>query len=174
MAHRISAILARGSFWRNFQLRPQLHNEQVCAYRITHVHSGRTYLGWCGNTYRGLAVIGSKLANGTYAHLGLQALQNEHPGCDLEVWFPSILLSQQQREAAAKAKVREWKKADGAVCLQYVAPKPRKPAQRLKLSDGRTFEELEVDDLIPVRRCGGQLHIPPVDFLHRAWHGSGV
>lgn len=121
---------AQGGFWKhsNITLTAARHGGKTVAYRIFHLRSGKVYVGWLGDAYRGLTLIAARLQAGNFPNHELQYLMTDSPECRLEVFMPDARLPIVEFHDLLRSVMDEWIVDAGAAYIHSsVALPPKKP-----------------------------------------------
>lgn len=146
MAPDTSTGLPQEGFWHqsNITLDPACHQHKSACYRITHLASGKVYIGWLGDAWRGLTLMASRLRAGNFPNTVLQHLVNQDCACSLEVLIADSRLCTEDIHDTLRAAMDSWIEVAGSNLIHNSAAlPPRKqvgaPAWRsVQPSTGRT------------------------------------
>lgn len=119
-----------GSFWHqcNIRLNAIDHGGRTVGYRITHLSTGRVYVGWMGDAYRGLRLVASRLVSYNFPNQTLQVLMDIDPRYALEVFIPDRHLPENDQLELLREVMEGWILAAGANNIYNSAALPaRKP-----------------------------------------------
>lgn len=153
----------QNGFWHhcNFAPHPVQHSNKTAAYRITHLQSGRVYVGWLGDAYRGLVLIATRLQAGNFPNQTLQTLVTTAPECALEVFLVDSRLSVADTLDSLHDVMLGWIEAAGERYIPNSAalpPKKNAPGQPrvYRVVAGKSLKEPKV----PAAKTARQPRVP--------------
>lgn len=140
--------LGPGEFWfkSNIVLNELSHGGKTIAYRVTHLVSGKVYVGWMGDAYRGLKLMASRLTAGNFPNPQLQALVQQDNACELEVVLLDSRLNQDDALDTLRNVMDDWMITAGpSLILNGATLPPRKlrPGQVRRTRAGASSPKLQ-------------------------------
>lgn len=121
-----NAVPEHGSFWArcNLALDERQHGGLTVAYRIRHVSSGKVFIGWLGDCYRGVRIIEERLRQGRFPNAHLQQLVLQDPSCELDVFVPDRKMPEVDIQDVTRSVIETWLQAAAGNVIHNSTPLP--------------------------------------------------